>query len=100
MIFAELQYGQPYSDVHAPLVELLGRNFPDIDSGLQGDSWVWILDAGLRVSVDTFTSMHHQVKSPRPSRLLDQVLAILASHYELRLMVPPMPEGDEDPDES
>ena len=56
MIFAELQYDQPYSDAHSSLVTLLGRHFKNLESGLQGDSWIWILDNGLKVSVDTFSS--------------------------------------------
>ena len=95
MIFAELQYHQHYSDAHSPLVTLLAQHFQNLESGLQGDSWVWILDNGLKVSVDTFTSMHHQVKASQPSWLLDQVLAVLAEQYKLRLMDPPVPEGHE-----
>ena len=95
MIFAELQYDQPYSDAHSSLATLLGQHFQNIESGLQGDSWIWILDNGLKVSVDTFTSMHHQVKASRPSWLLNQVLAILAAQYKLRVMDPPALEGHE-----
>ena len=95
MIFAELQYDQSYSDEHAPLVALLGRHFQMVESGLQGDSWIWIVDHGQKVSVDTFTSMHHEVKSSQPCRLLDQVLAVLASQYTLHLIEPATLEGHE-----
>jgi hypothetical protein len=46
MIFAELEYDQSYYDVHEPLVALLGRHFSNIESGLQGDSYVWVLHDG------------------------------------------------------
>ena len=95
MIFAELQYDQPYSDEHAPLVALLGRHFQSVESGLQGDSWVWIVDNDQKVSVDTFTSMRHEVKSSQPCRLLDQVLAVLGGHYTLHLMDQSALEGHE-----
>ena len=95
MIFAELQYDQPYSDAHSSLVALLGQHFQSLESGLQGDSWIWILADGLKVSVDTFTSMHHQVKASQRSWLLDQVLAILANQYNLRMVDPPALEGHE-----
>ena len=95
MIFAELQYDQPYSDAHSSLVALLGQHFQNLESGLQGYSWIWILADGHKVSVDTFTSMHHQVKAAQPSWLLDHVLAILANQYKLRVVDPPALEGHE-----
>jgi hypothetical protein len=98
MIFAELQYGQSYSEVHESLVALLGHHFPNVRSGLQTDSWVWVLDNGHKVAVDTFTSMHHQVKSTGPSSLVNQVLAVLESKYQLLLLDPPEFEAHEGPD--
>ena len=95
MIFAELQYDQPYADAHSSLVALLGQHFQNLESGLQGYSWIWILADGHNVSVDTFTSMHHQVKAAQPSWLLDHVLAILANQYKLRVVDPPALEGHE-----
>ena len=50
MIFAELQYDLPYSDAHSSLATLLGQHFQNLESGLQGDSWIWILDNGLKVA--------------------------------------------------
>ena len=97
MIFAELEYDQSYYDVHEPLVALLGRHFPNVESGLQGDSYAWVLDDGQKVAVDTFTSMHHQVKSLKPSPLVNQVLAVLAGRYQLRIFDPPEFEAHEEP---
>lgn len=98
MIFAELQYDQSYAEVHEPLVALLVRHFPDVRAGLQGDSWVWIVEAGQKVAVDTFTSMQHQVKSPGPSFLVDEVLTVLARQYQLRILHPPGLEAHEPED--
>ena len=95
MIFAELHYDQPYADAHSSLVALLGQHFQNLESGLQGYSWIWILADGHKVSVDTFTSMHHQVKAAQPSWLLDHVRAILANQYKLRMVDPPALEGHE-----
>lgn len=95
MIFAELQYDLPYSDVHEPLVALLEHHFPEVESGLQSDSWIWVTDHGQKVAIDTFTSMHHQVKSPEPSAHVNRVLAVLALQYQLRVMDPPEPEAHE-----
>jgi len=63
MVFAELQYDQHYSELHSSLVELIESNFENIEHGLQGDSWIWILEKGEKVAIDTFSSMKHQVKS-------------------------------------
>ena len=95
MIFAEIQYDEPYDDLHAPLVALLGQHFGRVEAGLQGDSWIWFIEHGEKVSVDTFTSMHHQVKCSRVCGLVEQVLSVLGRRHGLRLLDPPVIEGHE-----
>lgn len=96
MIFAELQYEGHYGDQHEALVALLGQAFRQVRSGYQGDSWVWVMDGGEKVAVDTFTSLRHQVKSPRPGPHVQRVLAALQGAWALSLFDPPAWEGHED----
>jgi 23S rRNA G2445 N2-methylase RlmL len=95
VIFAELEYQQHYSDIHNELAAFIGRNFSDVESGLQGDSWIQILDGGEKVQVDTFTSMKHQIKSSKASHQVQRVIELLARRYKLRLYEPPELEGHE-----
>ena len=91
MIYAELTYPSHYSDEHDGLVAALAAAFDHLESGLQGDSWIWIFDGDNKVAVDTFTSMQHQVKSSAPDdSLARKVIEVLAAEYEL--MVYPKPE--------
>lgn len=84
MIFAELQYEQHYSDIHFELVEHLQVKFPDIQHGLQGDSWIWVFSGDEKVAVDTFSSMKHQVKSENSkSKLVRRVIKSLSERYQL-----------------
>ena len=96
MVFAELQYDSHYSDVHAPLLEFVQRHFSRVESGLQGDSWIWILDGGEKVSIDTFTSMKHQVKSPSGGAHVRKVIDALRHQFRLRVYDKPEPEAHED----
>jgi hypothetical protein len=99
VIFAELQYEMHYADVHAPLVALLQQRFPNVESGLQGDSWVWVHDtdsAASRVAMDTFTAVRHQVKSAAPSALVDRVITVLAQAFDVRVLPAPVPEAEDD----
>ena len=97
MIFAELQYEQHYSDVHVELVRLLQSAFPNLQHGLQGDSWIWIFEGEEKVAVDTFSSMKHQVKSEHlDSGLVEQVIRALSEKYQLTEFDDPEPEGHED----
>lgn len=96
MIFAELQYDQDYGEIHAELAAFLRRHFAQVQCGLQSDSWIWILDGGERVAVDTFTSMKHQVKSPRPGAHVERVIDALRLAYKVNTFTPPEPEGHED----
>lgn len=96
MIFAELQYEGHYSGQHDALVALLGRSFRHIESGHQCDSWIWVLDGGEKVAIDSFSSMQHQVKSDRPGAHVQRVIAVLQEVYPLRLVEPPEWEAHED----
>ncbi len=96
MIFAELEYEKHYSDVHAELVACLGRRFVRVQSGLQGDSWIWILDGEERVAVDTFTSMKHQIKSPKEGVHVQKVIATLRRQFDVRVYEQPELEAHED----
>lgn len=97
LIFAELIYETHYDDVHQGLVELLEANFTHVESGHQGDSWLWIFRDGDKVEVDTFSSMRHQVKSSKPdSALVQDVIRALQTKYKVSVYSEPELEGHED----
>ena len=89
MIFAQLQYDDSYSDVHAELAAFLGAHFEDTKSGLQGDSWIWIREGEEKVEVDTFSSMQHQVKSATHGELVQRVIEVLMLKYDVQLHAAP-----------
>ncbi|MDC1287623.1 hypothetical protein N8198_07045 [Gammaproteobacteria bacterium] len=97
MIFAEMQYEQDYSEMHFELVEYLKSKFPDIQHGLQGDSWIWIFEGDEKVAIDSFSSMKHQIKSESSdSDLIEQVIATLSERYKLAIYDDPELEPHED----
>jgi hypothetical protein len=96
MIFAEMEYQEHYSDLHPELSAFVSRNFSKVEHGLQGDSWIWILDEGEKVAIDTFTSMKHQIKSPKAGPHVQKVVDLLKRRYKLRVYEKPELEGHED----
>jgi hypothetical protein len=97
MIFAELEYSEHYDAIHASLVEYIQSRFDNVQSGHQGDSWIWIFSGEDKVAIDTFSSMKHQVKSDKANtKLLNAVLSLLSQCYTLNVFSQPELEGDED----
>lgn len=95
MIFAELAYPGSYGDVHDELLALIRSRFSEVQSGHQGDSWIWILDGGEKVALDTFSSMKHQVRSSKPGPHVDAVISALRERYVVRVYAEPELEGHE-----
>jgi len=95
MIFAELDYECSYDEAHEKLEAILRGHFPAVESGHQGDSWFWVHEGALKVEIDTFTSMRHQVKSAEPGPHVQAVLDVLGRHYGVLEKIPPEPEGHE-----
>ncbi len=96
MIFAQIEYQGYYDDVHDGLRAYLGAHFSKVQSGQQGDSWIWILDGEEKVAVDTFTSMKHQIKSARAGPHVQKVIETLALKYKVTVYGKPELEGHED----
>ena len=96
MIYAELKYEEHYSEVHSRLVSILQSKFPNIESGLQGDSWIWIFEDDEKVSIDSFYSMKHQIKSSSPQeKLVHRVIGVLSSEFSLEIYQNPELEPHE-----
>lgn len=84
MIFAELEYEKHYSEFHDELVIFVKSKFPNIEYGLQGDSWIWIIEDNEKVAIDTFSSMKHQIKSSNAkSTLVNEVIEHVSSKYKV-----------------
>ena len=96
MVFAEMEYQKHYSDFHAELLAFLARHFSRVQSGLQGDSWIWILDGEEKVAIDTFTSMKHQIKSPKAGAHVRKVIETLLRQFEVKVYEEPALEAHED----
>ena len=96
MVFAEMEYQKHYSDFHAELLAFIGKHFSQVQSGLQGDSWIWILDGEEKVAIDTFTSMKHQIKSPKAGVHVRKVIETLARQFEVKGYAEPALEAHED----
>ena len=74
-----------YLDFHAELLAFIGRHFSQVQSGLQGDSWIWILDGEVEWAIDTFTSVKHQIKSPKAGLHVQRVIEALGRLVEVQL---------------
>lgn len=95
MVFAEMEYQKHYSDFHAELLAFVNRHFSRVQSGLQGDSWIWISDGEGEVVIDTFTSMKHQIKAPKAGAHVQKVIEILLTRFQLRVYEKPELEAHE-----
>jgi hypothetical protein len=94
MIFAEMEYEQEYSEFHDELVIFIKAQFPKIEYGLQGDSWIWIFEDDEKVAIDTFSSMKHQIKSSSAEfTLVNKVIEYVSSHYKVVVYDTPELEG-------
>ena len=95
MVFADIEYQKHYAEFHAELLAFVEKNFSKVQSGLQGDSWIWILDGEEKVAVDTFTSMKHQIKSPKAGAHVQNVIAALRPHFVMKVYEEPELEAHE-----
>jgi hypothetical protein len=96
VIFADMKYPETYEQFHEELGGFLAAHFPRLQSGLQGESWFWILEDEEKVAIDTFHSMKHQVKAERPGPLVQKVLDVLRARYEVDVYDHPVREPHED----
>lgn len=97
MVFGELNYQGDYADMHAPLVALIKPHFAHVQSGLQGDSWIWVVDGDDKVAIDTFSAMTHQIKCENAhSILLKEVITVLSLRYSLVIYEQPQIEPHEE----
>ncbi len=96
MIFAELEYPGRYEDFYDELLAFVRTKFAEVESGLQGDSYIWIMDGEEKVALDTFSSMKHQVKSPKPGRHLEIAINAIKGKYIIKIFGEPELEADDD----
>lgn len=96
MIFGEIEYPGCYEDFHDELLAFVLERFAEVESGLQGDSWIWITDGGEKVALDTFSSMKHQVKSPKPGRHVENIINAIKEKYKIKVYDEPELEAYED----
>lgn len=97
MIFGEIVHEEHYYDVFPGLLELIESAFENVESGVQGDAWIWIIENTEKVALDTFTSMSFQLKSVKNGGLLiEKVISVLEDKYKVYLYEEPEIEGHED----
>ncbi len=84
-IFAELNR-ERFDEILQTLME----HFKDIQSGRQGDDWIWIQLADDKIEIDSFYSMNLEIKG-KPGHLpvVRQLLAQLQADDILEIFDPP-----------
>lgn len=99
MILAEMVYQQDYDEFHHELVVFMKTRFVSVEHGLQGDSWIWIVENDEKVAIDTFSSMKHQIKSSAAGRQLgSKVIDYLKTEYTIVVYdTPELEVDDEEP---
>jgi hypothetical protein len=96
MIFGEIETSESYYDFYGELLEFTKRHFKNVESGLQGDAYIWITNEGEKVSLDTFSSMRFQIKADVASgSLVKEVINAVKAQYPVQIYCEPIPEGHE-----
>ncbi len=96
MIYGEIKIDESYYDFYYELLTYIRKNFKNIESGLQGDAWIWIKSNNEKVALDTFTSMRFEIKSStKRGVLVQEVIEILKKQYPLFIYDEPEYEAHE-----
>lgn len=95
MVFAKLNYSNRFEEIHKSLAILLEEHFDRVESGLQGDSWIWVWAANRKVAVDTFSAMTYEVESDKPGRHVEEVIEVLNKKFSVEVYAEPELEAHE-----
>ena len=61
--YAVIEHSLDYYDFYDELLDYVQRHFDQVESGVQGDAWIWITKGSDKVSLDTFYSMQFEINS-------------------------------------
>ena len=99
MIYGEIETQENYCDFYAELLEFIKAHFNNVESGLQGDAYIWISAGSEKVSLDTFTSMNFEIKANAlSSTLVELVIETIQKQYIVRRYGEPILEAFDDVD--
>jgi hypothetical protein len=97
MIIGEIESSESYYDLYGKLLEFIEMHFRTVESGLQGDAYIWITSEGEKVSLDTFSAMSFQIKANESSSSLAKlVVNTLKMQYAVQLYPEPISESHEE----
>ena len=85
VIFAELD-----RDHFADITQVLSAHFADIESGSQGDDWIWIHLGEDKIEIDSFYSIELEVKGKyKYLTVAKQIIQNMNSEWILQSFDPP-----------
>ena len=88
--FAIIEHKQNYYDFYDELLGYIKENFSQIESGIQGDAWIWVKNNQQIVAIDTFYSMQFEINSDNENELLLSVIEIIKKRYPVRIYDAPI----------
>lgn len=87
--FATIEHSQSYYEFFNELLPHIRSAFDDVQSGVQGDAWIWIFRDGQKVAVDTFYSMQFEINADEDCALLRDVISHIERKFPVRLYSEP-----------
>ncbi len=91
MIFAEIHTDRSYYELYPELLSYITETYSNVESGVQGDAYIWIFLNDEKVALDTFSSMQFQVKAGRNGGVLvESVINYLKKKYSISAYNPPL----------
>jgi len=88
--FAVIEHSQRYYDFYNELLDHIKRHFAHVESGIQGDAWIYVTQEEQTVAVDTFCSMQFEIKSDGKNALLQSVIDTIQEKYPVRIYNTPI----------
>lgn len=90
MIYGEIKIDESYYNFYHELLTYIKNNYKNVESGLQGDAYIWIKNNNEKVTLDTFTSMRFEIKSNvKNGTLVQEVINTLKKYYPVSIYPEP-----------
>ena len=88
--YAIIEHSNSYYDFYEELLTFVKSNYRDVESGVQGDAWIWVKRDNVKVEIDTFYSMNFEIHAENKHQLLEAVINTIQEKYPIRIYDPPI----------